>query len=163
MRFSHFSVSVLGEQPSREVCSTSVSLKGLCHRRDAHKFLVEAIRLATSIGLAATGSIASSVTQQFSSAHPTARHTEALLAGYRAAGWFCTGCSAFSIILSFLFLGKMGVVGKTDEQTRDTSPRPTLSDSTRQLNGTSLNATPRRSTEQNSLNDIPMEHLDRKK
>lgn len=70
-----------------------------------------AIRLATSIGLAATSTLATAVSKQYSRAHPLASHEETLLAGYRAAVYMCVGCSATAIVLAATLLRKMGIVG----------------------------------------------------
>lgn len=72
-------------------------------------------RLATSIGLAATTSIATAVTDRYARTHALttpAAYKEALLAGYRAAGWLCAACTVLSLILAPLTMRKIGIVGK---------------------------------------------------
>lgn len=70
------------------------------------------VRLATSIGLALTNSIASTVTNHYSGDKTS---PEALLQGYRAACWFCFACSAFAAILALVYLRDVGIVAKTEQ------------------------------------------------
>ncbi|UZJ50737.1 hypothetical protein CBS101457_000057 [Exobasidium rhododendri] len=77
------------------------------------------IRLATSIGLALTSSIATTVTAHSSSSKTP---SDALLEGYRAAGWICFATSAIAALLSVVFLRNVGVVGLSQIQNAPAAP-----------------------------------------
>ena len=66
------------------------------------------VRLATSIGLALTSSIATTITNQYSA---SLSRSDALLRGYRAAGWFCLSMSTLAALIAIIFLRKVGNVG----------------------------------------------------
>lgn len=70
------------------------------------------VRLATSIGLALTSSIATTVTNHYST---SMSKSDALLQGYRAAGWFCFSSSCLAAILALVYLRDAGVVGKREQ------------------------------------------------
>jgi MFS family permease len=76
------------------------------------------VRLATSIGLALTNSIASTVTNHYSGDKTS---PEALLKGYRAAVWFCFASSVLAAILALVYLRDVGIVAKTEQDTTTTS------------------------------------------
>lgn len=87
----------------------------------------------------------------------------ALLAGYRAAGWFCAACSTFAMVLAILCLRRMGVVGKVERGSgrgsdrRNGSPVATSGDSTRHLQASSSQTTPLHGVEgEESANGMPL-------
>lgn len=72
-------------------------------------------RLATSIGLAASTSITTYVTDKYTREHSTTTPEavkEARLAGYRAAGWLCVAFTLLALLLVLITLRNVGVVGK---------------------------------------------------
>lgn len=72
-----------------------------------------ATRLGTSIGVAITSSIATAVTRQYSKRYGVAESSpEALMAGFRAAGWTLCGAAAISILIGSIGLRGIGIVGQ---------------------------------------------------
>lgn len=91
------------------------------------------VRLATSIGLALTSSIATTVTNHYSS---SLSKSDALLQGYRAAGWFCFVSSCLAALLALLYLRDAGVVAKREETSQtngDTQSHISMDDLVPQL------------------------------
>ncbi|EIW86181.1 MFS general substrate transporter [Coniophora puteana RWD-64-598 SS2] len=72
-------------------------------------------RIATSLGLAVTSSIAANVSQKYNHAHADLSSTspEVLMVGFRAAGWTCFATSVISLIVAVFWLRDIGNV-KTD-------------------------------------------------
>ncbi|KAF5364394.1 hypothetical protein D9757_011905 [Collybiopsis confluens] len=75
-----------------------------------------ATRLGTSIGIGATSSIANSITTRYVHLHPSSSLTspDALMYGFRAAGWTLAGAAIISFIIGVLFLRGIGVVGRRE-------------------------------------------------
>ncbi|KAF9462499.1 major facilitator superfamily-domain-containing protein [Collybia nuda] len=76
-----------------------------------------ATRLGTSLGIAITSAIATSVSQKYSTHHPPLSSTspEALMIGFRAAGWTLFGAAIISITIGLLGLRGIGIVGRKRE------------------------------------------------
>lgn len=70
-------------------------------------------RLATSLGLALTATISSSVTSSYSRKHPSlsVSSPDALVPGYQAAMWFCFASSIAGILVGLVWLRGIGIVG----------------------------------------------------
>ncbi|CAL1708737.1 unnamed protein product [Somion occarium] len=90
-----------------------------------------ATRLGTSIGLAVTSSIASSVSEKFNRVHPdlVATDPDVLMAGYRAAGWTCCGALVLSLIIAIFGMRGIGLVGQrrcVEKPDRDIELSPQL-------------------------------------
>ncbi|CAO1615872.1 unnamed protein product [Parajaminaea phylloscopi] len=70
-------------------------------------------RLATSLGLALSATISSSVTARYARKHQglTVTSPEPLAKGYQAAMWFCFSCCLVGIVVSFGWLRGIGIVG----------------------------------------------------
>ncbi|EGN92575.1 hypothetical protein SERLA73DRAFT_190930 [Serpula lacrymans var. lacrymans S7.3] len=73
-----------------------------------------ATRIATSIGLAITSSIATSVSERYNAQHPTLApdSPEVLMVGFRAAGWTCFAASAISVLIAIFGMRGIGKVGQ---------------------------------------------------
>ncbi|KAJ3486473.1 hypothetical protein NLI96_g4211 [Meripilus lineatus] len=73
-----------------------------------------ATRLGTSIGLAVTSSIATSVSLAYNKKHPdlSATDPQVLLAGFRSAGWTCTASLLLSLAIAIVGLRGVGLVGQ---------------------------------------------------
>ncbi|KIK54808.1 hypothetical protein GYMLUDRAFT_48358 [Collybiopsis luxurians FD-317 M1] len=73
-----------------------------------------ATRLGTSIGIGATSSVANSVTSHYVRLHPSSSATspDALMYGFRAAGWTLVGAAVVSWGIGAVFLRGIGVVGR---------------------------------------------------
>lgn len=80
-----------------------------------------ATRLGTSLGMATTSSIATSVSQRYSKHHPsiTSGSPEALMVGFRAAGWTIFAAAALSILIGIVGLRGIGIVGKISKTAED--------------------------------------------
>lgn len=91
------------------------------------------MQIGTSIGLALTSSIASSVSSHAlaNSTQPDAQATDpaVLMPGFRAAAWLCLGASALSFVIALVRLRGMGVVGalKDEQDDGQGQGRPELS------------------------------------
>ncbi|KAF8190405.1 major facilitator superfamily domain-containing protein [Mycena galopus ATCC 62051] len=72
-----------------------------------------ASRLGTSLGLAISSSIATSVSQKYQRTHPTLAvdSPEVLMAGFRAAGWTCLAVALVGFCFALFGLRGIGVVG----------------------------------------------------
>ncbi|KAJ7572217.1 major facilitator superfamily domain-containing protein [Mycena floridula] len=73
-----------------------------------------ATRLGTSIGIAISSSVATSVTTQYVRQHPevSPSSADALMAGFRAAGWTMFGAALLGFVIAAVGLRGMGIVGK---------------------------------------------------
>ncbi|KAJ7753402.1 major facilitator superfamily-domain-containing protein [Mycena maculata] len=73
-----------------------------------------ATRLGTSIGVAVTSSIASTVSNKYHSTHPTllATSPEILMVGFRAAGWTLCAAGVISFMIALIGLRDIGIVGR---------------------------------------------------
>ncbi|KAJ7718958.1 major facilitator superfamily-domain-containing protein [Mycena maculata] len=73
-----------------------------------------ATRLGTSIGVAVTSSIASTISNKYHSAHPNllASSPEVLMVGFRAAGWTLCVAGATSVMIALVGLRGIGIVGQ---------------------------------------------------
>lgn len=71
------------------------------------------VRLASSLGLAITATISSSVTKEYVKKHAgqTALSPEALLKGYEAAVWFCFAMAIVALLIAVVWLRGIGIVG----------------------------------------------------
>lgn len=71
-------------------------------------------QIGTSLGLAITSSIATSISEKYNAIHPSlpADSPEVLMAGFRAAGWTCFAAAALSLTIGVFGLRGMGVVGQ---------------------------------------------------
>lgn len=72
-------------------------------------------QLGTSIGLAATAVVSSSVTAKYGSSHAAGtagEETTALMAGYRAAFWVVFAWTAVSVVLGMFGLRGVGRIGE---------------------------------------------------
>lgn len=85
------------------------------------------MQIGTSIGLALTSSMASSVSSHAlarARVDPTQPDAEAtdpavLMPGFRAAAWMCLGASALSFVIALVRLRGMGVVGALKDEQDD--------------------------------------------
>jgi hypothetical protein len=67
------------------------------------------LQISTAVGLAVTSSIATTITENQS--HGAELSPDALLAGYRVAGWICFATAVIGIPLNFYSLRGLGVIG----------------------------------------------------
>jgi hypothetical protein len=78
--------------------------------------------LGTSLGVAATSAIANSVSTRYARLHPELAYDspEALMMGYRAAGWTLFAAAVVSVIIGSVGLRGIGIVGEhTSDQLGD--------------------------------------------
>ncbi|KAL9938525.1 hypothetical protein V8E36_002244 [Tilletia maclaganii] len=96
----------------------SVRSVGPQHAALAGSLFSTTVRVASSIGLALTSAISTAVARAYAAEHGggelEADSPEALLRGYRAAGWTCAGFSAFAVILAFIALRTVGPLRPED-------------------------------------------------
>ncbi|KAJ7590083.1 major facilitator superfamily domain-containing protein [Mycena floridula] len=87
-----------------------------------------ASRLGTSIGIAVTSSIATSVTQKYTKRHPglSATSPEALMAGFRAAGWTLFSAALVSVVIGLVGLRGIGIVGQKKQDPGGDIPMMTM-------------------------------------
>ncbi|OCH89214.1 MFS general substrate transporter [Obba rivulosa] len=73
-----------------------------------------ATRLGTSLGLAISSSIATTISENYNRAHPELAATDpsVLLGGFRAAGWTCCGAATIALLIALFGLRDIGVVGQ---------------------------------------------------
>ncbi|EMD34687.1 hypothetical protein CERSUDRAFT_116875 [Gelatoporia subvermispora B] len=73
-----------------------------------------ATRLGTSLGLAITSSIATSMSEKYNRAHPSLSTTDpsVLMAGFRVAGWTCCAAATISFLITLFGVRGIGIVGK---------------------------------------------------
>lgn len=78
------------------------------------EFSNQVLQLGTSLGVAVTSSIATSVSKNFHSTHPTLspNSPEVLIVGLRAAGWTLVGAGAISFVIALVGLRGIGIVGQ---------------------------------------------------
>lgn len=71
-------------------------------------------QIGTSLGLAITSSIATSVSSKYHAANPSllADSPEVLMVGFRAAGWTCFAAALLSFIIALVGLRGIGIVGQ---------------------------------------------------
>ncbi|KAJ7134992.1 major facilitator superfamily domain-containing protein [Mycena crocata] len=87
-----------------------------------------ASRIGTSLGLAITSSIATSVSQRYQRGHPelVLDSPEVLMVGFRAAAWTCFGVSVFSFCIAIFRVGlsirHIGIVGQKVESAGSSEP-----------------------------------------
>ncbi|OCH84235.1 major facilitator superfamily MFS-1 [Obba rivulosa] len=83
-----------------------------------------ATRLGTSLGLAITSSIATSVSEKYNRAHPNLAATDpsVLMAGFRIAGWTCFGAAAISLLITLFGVRGIGIVGLRVGSSADDKP-----------------------------------------
>lgn len=74
----------------------------------------QTLQLGTSIGLAVTSSIATSVSLAYNKKYPdlAATDPQVLLAGFRSAGWTCTASLLLSLAIAIVGLRGVGLVGQ---------------------------------------------------
>ncbi|KAK0519392.1 hypothetical protein OC842_007469, partial [Tilletia horrida] len=103
----------------------SVRSAGRRHAALAGSLFSTTVRVASSIGLALTSAISTAVARQYAAAHPKDPATgepmeptapEALLRGYRAAGWTCAGFSLLAVLLAFVALRDVGPLRSDDDE-----------------------------------------------
>ncbi|CAD6892844.1 unnamed protein product [Tilletia controversa] len=84
----------------------SVRSVGRQHAALAGSLFATTVRVASSIGLALTSTISTAVARQYAHSHTDVQPTDpdALLRGYRAAGWTCASFSLFAVVLAFIAL-----------------------------------------------------------
>ena len=82
-------------------------------------------RLATGLGLSITSAIATSITSQQLSKGQSEK--DSLLAGYKSAGWVCTGSATIALLISVVFCRNMGIVGGKIEN-GSTAPEGTVNE-----------------------------------
>lgn len=90
---------------------------GRQHQALAGSLFNTTIRLATSLGLAISSTISTSVSKAAASKTPE----ENLLDGYKAASWFCFACSVLSIGVALARLRSIGIVGGMEGKVEDSS------------------------------------------
>lgn len=97
--------------------------------------LISLSQIGTSIGLAVTSSIATTISEKYASAHPSLlpNSPEVLMVGFRAAGWTCFAAAVLAFLIGLVGLRGIGVVGQ-----RKTAP--TLAEETTDSGATSLSA-----------------------
>ncbi|KAJ7293987.1 major facilitator superfamily-domain-containing protein [Mycena rebaudengoi] len=71
-------------------------------------------RMATSIGIAVTSSIATATSHKYHSGHPdlASDSPEVLMAGFRVAGWVTCAAAGTSFVVALVGLRGIGIVGK---------------------------------------------------
>ncbi|KAK0550182.1 hypothetical protein OC845_002782 [Tilletia horrida] len=93
----------------------SVRSVGRHHAALAGSLFATTVRVASSVGLALTSTISTAVARAYASSHSIdATDPQALLRGYRAAGWTCAAFSIFAVALAFVSLRDIGPL-KGDE------------------------------------------------
>ncbi|KAF7349750.1 MFS general substrate transporter [Mycena sanguinolenta] len=88
-----------------------------------------AIRLGSSLGLAVSTIISTTVSKRFQSAHPelSSDNPRVLMAGFRAVGWSLVGAGVISFAIALIGLRGIGIIGKASEAERAVpEPEPEL-------------------------------------
>ncbi|KAN0065321.1 hypothetical protein ACQY0O_001157 [Thecaphora frezii] len=121
---------------------------GRQHQALAGSLFNTTVRVATSLGLAVSSTIATAVTNKHTRSSSLAprglspsmllthhlvprsggstgaadwQSPQSLMTGYKAAGWFCFACSILSMAIAFIYLRDIGIVGdlETKEEDKD--------------------------------------------
>ena len=100
-----------------------------------------ATRIGTSLGLAITSSIATSVSEKYNKLHPEleGNSPEVLMVGFRVAGWTCFAAASLSFVIGVFGLRGIGVVGKKEKGNSESGEVGSSGISLNELGGGELN------------------------